>query len=117
MSSVSHYKYIAQCSVDALSSSSSNFLFGFKTSSTNTKIKPMYSAYGALRFGNGTNEQYMGRTIIRGMQVDEWKSCMYWKNIDATMEVHWYFSGEYMSMGRKFIGTFQMSTGLLVLLW
>ena len=117
MSSVSYYKYIAQCSVDALSSSSSNFLFGFKTSSTNTKIKPMYSAYGALRFGNGTNEQYMGRTIIRGMQVDEWKSCMYWKNIDATMEVHWYFSGEYMSMGRKLIGTFQMSTGLLVLLW
>jgi len=107
MSSVSYYKYIAQCSVDALSSSSSNFLFGFKTSSTNTKIKPMYSAYGALRFGNGTNEQYMGRKIIRGMQVDEWKSCMYWKNIDATMEVHWYFSGEY-----RFIGTSMVSTCL-----
>ena len=106
MSSVSYYKYIAQCSVDALNSSSNNFLFGTKTSSTNTKIKPMYSAYGALRFGKQFKEQYMGRVTIRGMEVDEWKSCMYWDNIDATMEVHWYFSGEYMFLGSKFIGTF-----------
>lgn len=81
-----------KCTVDPLNNSSSNFLFGFSTSSTNPNIKPMYTAYGALRFGNGTNEQYMGQATIRGMLVDHWKSCMYWNSIDATMEVHWYFT-------------------------
>ncbi|XP_071140861.1 uncharacterized protein [Mytilus edulis] len=91
------------CTVDPLSSSSNTFLFGFKTSAKNPKVGRMFSAYGALRFGNGTKEQYMGQTKIRGMQVDQWKSCQYWSSMDATMTVNWYFTRPDWGMadGRK----------------
>ena len=36
----------------------------------------------------------MGITSKRGIIVDWWRSCQYWRNMDATMTVDWYFSGK-----------------------
>ncbi|XP_062575643.1 uncharacterized protein LOC134237559 [Saccostrea cucullata] len=81
------------CSVSQLSTDSAdNWLFGYKTGSTNPNVPKMFSAYGALHFGGNQTEQYMGTTVVRGMRVDQWKSCLYWPNMDATMTVNWYFT-------------------------
>ncbi|KAK3095217.1 hypothetical protein FSP39_011664 [Pinctada imbricata] len=80
------------CSVDKLSQANSNFLFGYTSSNTAKGVGKLYSAYGALRFGGNITEIYKGTTTVRGMLVNHWQSCMYWKNIDATMTVDWYFS-------------------------
>ncbi|XP_048749646.2 uncharacterized protein LOC125661618 [Ostrea edulis] len=78
------------CSVAQISTDKSeNWLFGIQTSGTNPYVPKMYSAYG----GNLT-EQYMGTTKVRGMSVDHWKSCVYWPNMDATMNVDWYFMAD-----------------------
>ena len=79
--------------MDKLSTNSNSFLFGFQPSNSNKNVGKIYSAYGALRFGGNQTERYIGRDTVRGMAVDHWQSCMYWNNIDATMTVDWYFSG------------------------
>jgi hypothetical protein len=82
------------CSANQITTDTSdNWLFGAQTSSTNPNVPKMYSAYGALHFGGNQTEQYMGTATVRGMIVDHWQSCLYWKNMDATMKVNWYFTG------------------------
>ncbi|XP_022304410.1 uncharacterized protein LOC111111618 [Crassostrea virginica] len=79
------------CSVSQLSTDKSdNWLFGYNTGSPTGHT--MYSAYGALHFGGNQTEQYMGTTTVRGMLVNQWKSCLYWPSKDATMTVNWYFT-------------------------
>ena len=36
-------------------------------------------------------------TSVRGIVADWWRSCQYWAEMNATMVVDWYFSGEYYS--------------------
>lgn len=76
------------------SDKSNNWLFGYNTGSNNPNAPKMYSAYGALHFGGNQTEQYVGTTTVRGMLVDQWQSCLYWPNMDATMTVNWYFTGK-----------------------
>lgn len=84
---------LQQCTVSQLSSDkSNNWLFGYNTGSNNPNAPKMYSAYGALHFGGNQTEQYVGTTTVRGMLVDQWQSCLYWPNMDATMTVNWYFT-------------------------
>ncbi|OWF53453.1 hypothetical protein KP79_PYT22920 [Mizuhopecten yessoensis] len=80
------------CTTDTLATAGPKYIFGYQPSSSNPQVGRLYTAAGALRFGNGTNEQYMGTARVRGIIADYWKSCMYWPGMDATMEVHWYFT-------------------------
>ncbi|XP_060074037.1 uncharacterized protein LOC132553779 [Ylistrum balloti] len=80
------------CTTDNLATAGPKYIFGYQPSTANPKVGKLFTAAGALRFGNGTKEQYMGTRSIRGITADYWKSCMYWPSMDATMEVHWYFT-------------------------
>ncbi|XP_033725682.1 LOW QUALITY PROTEIN: uncharacterized protein LOC117315550 [Pecten maximus] len=80
------------CTTDNLATAGPKYIFGYQPSSSNQKVGRLFTTAGALRFGNGTNEQYMGTSRVRGIIADYWKSCMYWPDMDATMEVHWYFT-------------------------
>lgn len=80
------------CTTDTLATAGPKYIFGYQPSSGNPQVGRLFTANGAFRFGNGTNEQYMGTARIRGIIADYWKSCMYWPDMDATMEVHWYFT-------------------------
>ncbi|XP_053386832.1 uncharacterized protein LOC123542895 [Mercenaria mercenaria] len=83
-----------RCFVQDLSTSSQRLLFGYsKTGPGGTGH--IFSAAKALRFsGQGINEVYMGRTVVRDIQVDWWRSCQYWDSMDATMIVDWYFTAQ-----------------------
>ncbi|KAL5020021.1 hypothetical protein ScPMuIL_002913 [Solemya velum] len=55
----------------------------------------MFSAAASLHFGGqGVSEIYMGPTTSddRGLPVDQWESCQYWNDMDATSHVTWFFS-------------------------
>nr|XP_022308560.1 uncharacterized protein LOC111114516 [Crassostrea virginica] len=77
------------CMVQPLSTSGQRFLLGYD-SGNGGKI---FSAAQSLHMsGRGITEVYMGLSNVRGIAVDVWQSCQYWKNMDATMNVYWYFS-------------------------
>lgn len=77
--------------VQPLSTSGQRFLLGYD-SGNGGKI---FSAAQSLHMsGRGITEVYMGLSNVRGIAVDVWQSCQYWKNMDATMNVYWYFSGK-----------------------
>ena len=67
-------------------------MFGLKK--TNTTSDRIYSVYGALHFGDGITENYLGKETVRGIPCNKWQSCQYWPEMDATSTVIWYFSGE-----------------------
>jgi len=78
------------CQVQDLSKTDQRFLFGYQAINGQGHI---YSAAGALHYGGqGIEEAYMGKTTIRNINVDWWRSCQYWKDRDATMTVDWYFT-------------------------
>ena len=81
--------------VQPLSTSGQRFLLGYD-SGNGGKI---FSAAQSLHMsGRGITEVYMGLSNVRGIAVDVWQSCQYWKNMDATMNVYWYFSGKCMPL-------------------
>ncbi|XP_071098407.1 uncharacterized protein [Haliotis cracherodii] len=80
------------CKVQNLATSDNNFLFGlqrFRNGSDGT-----YPAGSAFEFGGNIPEQYLGHVTVRGIQTDAWKSCVYWKSLDATMNVTWYYAAQ-----------------------
>ncbi|XP_071098985.1 uncharacterized protein [Haliotis cracherodii] len=78
------------CYVTDISRASQRFLFGFQQNGQGGHI---YTAAGALHFsGNGVQELYIGPDTVRGINVQTWHSCQYWQNMDATINVTWYFS-------------------------
>ncbi|XP_041355459.1 uncharacterized protein LOC121373079 [Gigantopelta aegis] len=82
---------IPSCTVSTLSTSKQKFLFGLSTSTSGSEH--IYSAAGALRFGNGQTEVYKGRRTIRdGTVCDVWDSCLYVPRMDGTFYVSWAFS-------------------------
>ncbi|XP_041355472.1 uncharacterized protein LOC121373090 [Gigantopelta aegis] len=79
-----------RCDVQALASSDNKDLFGItKTANGTDRI---YSVNGALHFGGKIPTNYLGRVTVRGITVEEWESCQYWSDMDATMKVKWYFT-------------------------
>ena len=75
-----------------LTGDANNFLFGMKTDSTGRDH--VMSPSAALHFGD-TPELYLGAAHTeRGILVEAWTSCQYSPQLDATMNVTWYFSGE-----------------------
>ncbi|VDI33570.1 Hypothetical predicted protein [Mytilus galloprovincialis] len=50
------------------------------------------SSSTALKFGQQYNETYMGTDIIRGINVDHWRSCLHWNRSNANFTVDYYFS-------------------------
>ncbi|XP_046329726.2 uncharacterized protein LOC124113425 [Haliotis rufescens] len=81
----------SKCTVQDLGDSSSKFLFGYSPGVPGQGH--IFSASGALHFtSNGSKEVYVGKSVIRGIAVDTWYSCQYWPQMDATMNVTWYFT-------------------------
>ncbi|XP_046581756.1 uncharacterized protein LOC124289196 [Haliotis rubra] len=84
------YPFTKTCYVTDISEATQRFLFGFKP---NGQGEHIYTAAGALHFsGTGVNEVNLGPDTVRGINVQKWHSCQYWQNMDATMNVTWYFS-------------------------
>ncbi|KAH3746746.1 hypothetical protein DPMN_181161 [Dreissena polymorpha] len=78
------------CTVTDLSNSDQRYLLGYEVVNGQGTI---FSAAGALHWsGNNINEVYMGKTMVRDISVDWWRSCQYWSGMGATMVVDWYFS-------------------------
>ncbi|XP_046581759.1 uncharacterized protein LOC124289197 [Haliotis rubra] len=80
------------CKVQDLATSDNNFMFGlqrFRNGSDGT-----YPAGSAFEFGGNIPEMYLGRQTVRGIQTDAWKSCVYWKSLDSTMNVTWYYTAQ-----------------------
>ncbi|XP_060569694.1 uncharacterized protein LOC132728098 isoform X2 [Ruditapes philippinarum] len=83
-----------RCFVQSMQNSEQRFLFGYNKNAPGGEGH-IFSAAGALHFGGqGINEVYMGRTVVRDIQVDWWRSCQYWDHFDATMIVDWYFTAQ-----------------------
>jgi hypothetical protein len=81
------------CAVQQLSTSNQRFLLGYSTLNGGK----IFSAAQSLHMsGKGINEVYMGLSNIRGIAVDVWQSCQYWSDMDATMNVWWYFTGKWV---------------------
>ncbi|ESO87902.1 hypothetical protein LOTGIDRAFT_166205 [Lottia gigantea] len=78
-----------KCIVTDLGKTAERFLFGYSTAGSGDHI---FSAAGALHFGGDVVETYVGKDVTRGIGTRSWYSCQYWKNMDATMDVWWYFS-------------------------
>ncbi|XP_041346986.1 uncharacterized protein LOC121366718, partial [Gigantopelta aegis] len=68
-----------------LSRSRDRFLFGYNRGSGH-----IFSASGALFFT--ANQRFAGLGAARGITCRTWYSCLYWPDMDATMNVTWYFS-------------------------
>ncbi|XP_050399409.1 uncharacterized protein LOC126816707 isoform X1 [Patella vulgata] len=77
------------CTVTDLSKSGERFLFGYNQGAAGGHI---FTSAGALHFGANAQERYIGTDVIRGINVRAWYSCEHWDNMDATMDVYWYFS-------------------------
>ncbi|XP_053386878.1 uncharacterized protein LOC123542935 [Mercenaria mercenaria] len=83
-----------RCFVKNLGTSDQRYIFGYNKNGPGG-TGHIFSAAGALHFGGkGINETYMGRTVVRDIQVDWWRSCQYWASMDATMIVDWYFTAQ-----------------------
>ena len=80
------------CEVGDLSLSDNRWLFGYKNKDHGEPH--VFGASGALHFGDSP-EEYIGRAVIRGIKVDQWDSCQYSAELNATMKVTWYFSGQF----------------------
>ncbi|XP_064603359.1 uncharacterized protein LOC135468839 [Liolophura sinensis] len=78
-----------ECYTSPLSSSDS-FIFPFKI--VNGKERVM-SSTEALEFGKNENEVYMGRTTVRNIPVDHWRSCIRYPSADnETVTIDYYFT-------------------------
>lgn len=75
-----------------MSLSDNRWLFGYKNKDHGEPH--VFGASGALHFGDSP-EEYIGRAVIRGINVDQWDSCQYSDELNATMRVTWYFSGQF----------------------
>ncbi|XP_060074040.1 uncharacterized protein LOC132553781 [Ylistrum balloti] len=87
---ISYFPTLSLCTASKLSDSNQRFLFGYQTQTGSSGH--IFSAGQALHFTTDAKEVYMGRSMVRGIAVDVWKSCQYWDTFDATMTVYWYFS-------------------------
>ncbi|XP_076438808.1 uncharacterized protein LOC143277791 [Babylonia areolata] len=101
------------CQVSTLNTSQETYLYGTPSSDVNTNTTTttttssnssnqhqhqphvpshIYSAAEALSFGGAIAEHYEGRSTVRGMLTDVWRSCVFWQDLNATMTVRWYFT-------------------------
>ncbi|KAJ8307887.1 hypothetical protein KUTeg_014534 [Tegillarca granosa] len=55
---------VKKCYTQSISGTSNTILFGYKPNTGNTNSGRIFSANGALHFGNGTKEQYMGTAVV-----------------------------------------------------
>lgn len=79
------------CTVSNLTSRPETALFGIDSSDGYYHV--MSSNY-ALKFGKQFNEVYIGPDTVRGINVDHWRSCLYWPQGKANFTVDYYFSSQ-----------------------
>ncbi|GFO46600.1 EF-hand domain-containing protein d1 [Plakobranchus ocellatus] len=87
------------CNVQKLDQVTSDNLdvFGFKPQSQKAggkAVPHVVSADQILRFAKGFGEMYKGQTIIDGLPVDRWQSCITWDDVGATFTLDYYFTTE-----------------------
>ncbi|XP_064645649.1 uncharacterized protein LOC135498987 [Lineus longissimus] len=82
------------CQVADPATSPQKFLFPYTTVNG---TKYLASAAMVLNFDNTkTPFIYVGKETIRGIPVHHWKTCAYWRGIEATMNLDWYWSDNTM---------------------
>ncbi|XP_070210743.1 uncharacterized protein [Littorina saxatilis] len=78
------------CKVSTLADNPNNYLFGIKVGPSGQEH--VLDPPSALHFGN-VSELYLGNNhSVRGIVAEAWTSCQYSEDLDATMNVTWYFS-------------------------
>lgn len=76
------------CKVDNLTNDNNNILFGNNVNGGKIHV---FTTTGVLHFLQ-QNQIYMGRTAIRGVQCDHWRTCTTWNALNATFTLDYYFT-------------------------
>ncbi|CAH1789230.1 unnamed protein product [Owenia fusiformis] len=66
-------------------------VFNFTVTGNTSYVK---SVSDLFNFGDAYNETYMGETVVRGIPVDHWASCVTWIKGDAHFKLDYYFTKE-----------------------
>ncbi|XP_071140792.1 uncharacterized protein [Mytilus edulis] len=79
------------CVVHNLTNDDNNLLFGL---SFIKGLPHVFTTSGVLHFAKKFGEQYIGKTQIRGVYVDHWRTCMYWSAVKANFTLDYYFTDQ-----------------------
>ncbi|XP_064606245.1 uncharacterized protein LOC135471113 [Liolophura sinensis] len=92
----------SDCTTTNLSATANNILLGYSVVNGTSHI---FTTSGALRFGKQFGEKYMGTDQVRGINVDRWQSCVYWKSYNAYFTVDYYFTTKNWTSGIAYLQT------------
>ncbi|XP_053395706.1 uncharacterized protein LOC123524576 [Mercenaria mercenaria] len=103
-----------QCTMHNLTGDNNNILFGNVTGPKGGFHT--FTAGGALHFAKQFGEKYMGREVVRGIQCDRWRSCLYWPQLRANFTLDYYFTALNWSdpVGYPQIPVRALATGVFV---
>ncbi|XP_071098409.1 uncharacterized protein [Haliotis cracherodii] len=80
------------CVVQPLSQTGNKYLFGMTKSPNGSES--IYSVGGAMRFGRTLKETYLGVKRVRGILVDQFESCAYLQDFNASAKILWSFTAK-----------------------
>lgn len=81
-----------QCTTHNLTEDNNNILFGNVTGPKGGFHT--FTAGGALHFSKAFGEKYMKPAVVRGIQCDWWRSCLYWPQLKANFTLDYYFTAK-----------------------
>ncbi|XP_062619516.1 uncharacterized protein LOC134281071 [Saccostrea cucullata] len=79
------------CRTTNLTTDDNNLLFG------NVKIEGglhVFSTNGAIHFSQKYGQTYMGKKVIRGINCDQWRTCLTWQPLQSTFTLDYYFTDQ-----------------------
>ncbi|XP_060563272.1 uncharacterized protein LOC132722747 [Ruditapes philippinarum] len=102
------------CTTHNLSQDDNNILFGNVTGPKGGFHT--FTVNGALHFSKAAGEKYIGRHVVRGIQCDAWRSCLYWPDLKANFTLDYYFTAKNWSdpVGYPQIPVRALATGVFV---
>ncbi|XP_041360235.1 uncharacterized protein LOC121376435 [Gigantopelta aegis] len=83
-----HINNNAKCTVMNISTDDDAVLLGNGFGS----MKHGFSTQSMLRFAQRYGEQYIGKTTVRGIKVDHWRSCLNWTSFSDIFTLDYYFT-------------------------
>ncbi|RUS90028.1 hypothetical protein EGW08_002215 [Elysia chlorotica] len=94
------YKYLNQeeteykCLIQQLDQAKDdNFdIFGFSKGSGSSPIPHVVSSQDILQFAANQQQEYKGETMLDGLNVTHWQSCLSWQDVNATFTLDYYFT-------------------------
>nr|XP_022319141.1 uncharacterized protein LOC111121934 [Crassostrea virginica] len=79
------------CKTSNLTTDDNNLLFG------NLQIAGgihVFSTNGAIHFAQKYGQQYMGKKVVRGINCDQWRTCLQWAPVNSTFTLDYYFTDQ-----------------------